>query len=177
MKRFVILTVTIAIIFVGLSTAVSSPPSRLGHVQAARQGVGAGECVQSDNNCADPSPANPADPNSQGAAGNDANGGSVNNDAACSGLNQLGGTSCSTSAGESAVGGVAKRVVSIISYIAGIIAVIMIMVSGVRYMTSGGDSAKVGAAKTALIYALIGLAVVGLTQILIHFVLSTAAGV
>ncbi|HET7060360.1 MAG TPA: pilin [Candidatus Saccharimonadales bacterium] len=93
---------------------------------------------------------------------------------ACNGLNQVGGTGCG--GGQAGITNILSGVVTIISYIAGIIAVIMIIVSGMRYMTSGGDSTKVSAAKTALIYALIGLAVTGLTQILIHLVLSTAVG-
>lgn len=100
-------------------------------------------------------------------------------DAACKGLDQLGGTSCTVagnSNAENKVGRIGNVVVNIISLIAGIMAVIMIMVSGFRYITSGGDSNKVSAAKHALIYALIGLAIVGLSQILIRLVLSTAAG-
>jgi hypothetical protein len=48
----------------------------------------------------------------------------------------------------------------------------MIIISGIRYMTSGGDSNKVSAAKSALIYALIGIAVAGAAQLLVHFALS-----
>ena len=93
-------------------------------------------------------------------------------DDACNGLSQTGG-SCGSGQGD--IGGVLQGVVTIISYIAGIIAVIMIIISSIRFITSNGDSNKVGAAKTALIYALIGIAVAGLAQILIHVVLSTAA--
>ena len=92
---------------------------------------------------------------------------------ACEGLSQVGGA-CGT--GQSDIGGVLKGVVEIISYIAGIIAVAMIIISGIRFITSSGDSAKVATAKTALVYALIGVAVAGLAQIFIHVVLSTASG-
>lgn len=119
-----------------------------------------------------------ADASASGATGNDANGsGSVNTNGACSGLDQLGGASCGSNAGQSAVGGVANRVVTIISYIAGIIAIIMVIISGVRYTTSGGDSAKVGAAKTALVFALVGIGIAALAQVLVHFVLNQASGV
>lgn len=94
---------------------------------------------------------------------------------ACNGLNQLGGTSCGS--GQSGLTTVLSGVVNIISYIAGIIAIIMIIISGIRYTTSGGDSGNVGAAKTALIYALIGVAVAALAQVLVHFVLNTTSGV
>ena len=63
-------------------------------------------------------------------------------------------------------------IVSILSYVAGIAAIIMIIISGFKYITSGGDSGKVGSAKSSLIYALVGIAVAALAQFLVHFVLS-----
>ncbi|HVU59865.1 MAG TPA: pilin [Candidatus Saccharimonadales bacterium] len=60
------------------------------------------------------------------------------------------------------------------SVIVGVIAVIMIIVGGLRYITSGGESGKVSGAKTTIIYALIGLVVVALAQLIVHFVLSQA---
>ncbi len=93
---------------------------------------------------------------------------------ACQGLNQLGGGGCG--GGQSTISKIASGAVSIISYIAGVIALIMIIVSGIRFMTSNGDASKVSAAKTALVYALIGIAIAGLAQILVRFVLSSAAG-
>ncbi|MBL8122451.1 hypothetical protein JNM87_06935 [Candidatus Saccharibacteria bacterium] len=48
----------------------------------------------------------------------------------------------------------------------------MIMVSGFRYITSGGDSQKIASAKNTLIGAIIGLVVIALAQTIITFVLS-----
>lgn len=62
--------------------------------------------------------------------------------------------------------------VKILSYIAGIAAIIMILVAGFKYITSSGDSAKVTSAKNTLIYALIGVAVAVLAQFLVNIVLS-----
>lgn len=70
-----------------------------------------------------------------------------------------------------------NNVVNVFSAIVGIIAVIMIIVGGLRYITSGGDSSRVGAAKTTIIYALVGLVVVVLAQLIVHFVINQAAGV
>jgi hypothetical protein len=78
--------------------------------------------------------------------------------------------------GQSEIGNITSGVVSIISYLAGAIAIVMILVSAIRFITSNGDSAKVAAAKTALIYALIGIAVAGASQLLVHYVVSSAAG-
>lgn len=65
-------------------------------------------------------------------------------------------------------------IVNIFSAIVGVVAVIMIIVGGLRYITSGGDSGKVGTAKNTLIYAIIGLVVVALAQVIVHFVISKA---
>lgn len=92
---------------------------------------------------------------------------------ACNGLSQLGGVSCG--GGQSGINSVMNTVVNIVSYIAGILAIIMIVISGIRFTTSGGDSAKVSSARTALVYALVGVAVAALAQVLVHFVLNTTS--
>ena len=61
--------------------------------------------------------------------------------------------------------------VTILSIVIGAAAVIMILASGFKYITAGGDSAKVSSAKTTLIYALVGVAIAALAQALVHFVL------
>jgi uncharacterized membrane protein YuzA (DUF378 family) len=50
----------------------------------------------------------------------------------------------------------------------------MIVISAFRFITSGGDSNRVSSARSTLIYALIGVAVAALAQLLIHFVLFQA---
>jgi len=54
--------------------------------------------------------------------------------------------------------------------IAGTIAAIFIVVGGVGYVTSGGDPGKVKKSKDTLRYALIGLLIVGLAQLITAFV-------
>ena len=98
---------------------------------------------------------------------------------ACAGLNELNNstaTNCSNlgTQGQGFSNTIAT-VVTILSWVVGIVSIIMILVGGLKYITSGGDSNKVGAAKGTIIYALIGLAIAGLAQVLVHFVLSTAA--
>lgn len=63
-------------------------------------------------------------------------------------------------------------VVNIFSLVVGIVAVIMIIIGGFRYITSGGDSGKVNSAKDTILYAIIGLVVVALAQFLVRFVLA-----
>lgn len=63
-------------------------------------------------------------------------------------------------------------IINIFSTIVGIVAVIMIIVGGFKYVTSGGDSGKVGSAKNTIIYAIVGLIIVALAQSIVRFVLS-----
>jgi len=100
---------------------------------------------------------------------------------ACNGLSQLnGGTSADCSNLGDQGGGVPKvikAVVEILSFVVGVVAIIMIVVSGLKFMTSGGDAQKAATAKTTLTYALVGLAVAALAQVLVRFVLSATSGV
>lgn len=72
------------------------------------------------------------------------------------------------------IGGVAKTVVNILSIVVGIIAVIMIIYGGLRYITSGGESGNVSSAKNTLLFAIIGLVIVAIAQIIVHWVLNTS---
>lgn len=80
------------------------------------------------------------------------------------------GSDCS----DSGVSSFINTVVNILSIIVGIAAVIVLILSGMKYITSGGDSAKVASAKNTLIYALIGVAIAALAQFLVHFVFTAA---
>lgn len=78
--------------------------------------------------------------------------------------------------GESDIQRIIELMVNIFSIVIGIVATIMIMVGGYRYITSGGDSSKTASAKNTIIYAIIGLVIVALAQFLVHFVLSSLIG-
>lgn len=65
-----------------------------------------------------------------------------------------------------------KTVVNVFSIVVGIVAVVMIILGGLRYITSGGDSGNVTNAKNTIIYAIIGLVVVALAQFIVQFVLN-----
>ena len=97
----------------------------------------------------------------------------------CSGADQIqlgGGSNCATATAgsEDNLNSLITNIVNIFSVVVGIIAVIMIIYGGFRYITSGGDSNPVGSAKNTIIYAIIGLVIVALAQIIVRFVLSTA---
>jgi hypothetical protein len=67
-----------------------------------------------------------------------------------------------------------KFALNLISIIVGIAAVFMIIFAGLRYITSGGKEEGVKNAKNTILYAVIGLVVVALAQIIVHFVLTEA---
>lgn len=69
-----------------------------------------------------------------------------------------------------------QRIINLLSIVVGIIAVIMIIVNGIRFITSGGDSNAVNSARNGIIYALIGLVVVALAQVIVRFILNRVAG-
>jgi Type IV secretion system pilin len=68
------------------------------------------------------------------------------------------------------------QIINIFSVVVGIVAVIMIIYGGFKYITSGGDSGNVTGAKNTILYAIIGLIIVALAQFIVRFVLSKAAG-
>lgn len=59
--------------------------------------------------------------------------------------------------------------------VAGIAAVIAIVVGGIRYVVSGGDQAGVKAAKNTIMYAVVGLVVVIAAAAITNFVINNVA--
>lgn len=66
--------------------------------------------------------------------------------------------------------GVISTVVNLLLYILGAVAVIMIIVGGFMYVTSGGDAGGVKKAKDTIFYAVIGLIVALLAYAIVNFV-------
>lgn len=64
-----------------------------------------------------------------------------------------------------------KTTIDIISFIVGIAAVITIVVSGLRMVTGGGNPETVSSARSAIIYAVIGILIVSIAQLIVVFVL------
>lgn len=56
-------------------------------------------------------------------------------------------------------------------FVAGALAVIMIIVSGIMYMTAGGDTKKATLATKALTVTVIGLIIIVLAAALVNFIL------
>jgi hypothetical protein len=83
-------------------------------------------------------------------------------------------TGCTMSGGTTRVNDLITDAINLFSIIVGIVAVIMIIVGGFKYITSGGDSGNITSAKNTIIYAVIGLIIVALAQFLVQFVLDKA---
>lgn len=65
-----------------------------------------------------------------------------------------------------------KDIVNIILFVLGAIAVIMIVIGGVKYTTSNGDSSAVKSAKDTILYSVIGLVVAIMAYAIVNFVLA-----
>ena len=81
------------------------------------------------------------------------------------------------SANETSLNDLIAKIVNIISILVAIVAVIMIIWGGFKYITSGGDSGNVTGAKNTILYAIIGLVVVGLAQFVVKFVLNQTSAI
>lgn len=92
------------------------------------------------------------------------------------------GANCSTNPKDSnycppatkSINNLISTILNILSAVVGIVAIIMIIIAGMRYVTSGGSEQGIKSAKGTLLYAVVGLVIVALSQIIVHFVLNTA---
>lgn len=83
------------------------------------------------------------------------------------GLTATGGTSSKTS-----INDIFKTIVNVLLFVIGAISVIMIIIGGIRYTTSNGDSSSVTSAKNTIMYAVIGLLVSMFAYAIVNFVVS-----
>lgn len=98
-------------------------------------------------------------------------------DGLCDGVNLSvnQGTNCDDGGqATSKVNGLIKLIINIFSIVVGVVSVIMIIIGGLKYITSSGDSNNVTSAKNTILYAIIGLVVVALAQFVVQFVLAKA---
>ncbi|HET8884024.1 MAG TPA: pilin [Candidatus Saccharimonadales bacterium] len=67
-------------------------------------------------------------------------------------------------------GGIFQTITNVLLFIIGAIAVIMLIIGGIRYVVSGGDSSAVTGAKNTILYAIVGIVVAILAYALVNFV-------
>ena len=68
--------------------------------------------------------------------------------------------------------GILTKVANFFALATGVIAVFMLIISGLRYINSGGDPAKTASAKNGILYASIGVAVAASARVIVYYVLS-----
>jgi hypothetical protein len=69
--------------------------------------------------------------------------------------------------------GTFRTITNVMLYLIGAISVIMLIVGGLRYVVSGGDSTAVQAAKNTILYAVVGIIVAILAYAVVSFVISS----
>lgn len=72
--------------------------------------------------------------------------------------------------------GAITTIVNILLMIVGVVAAVMLIIGGVRYIISAGDEDKTAEAKNTILYALVGLIVIGLSAVIVNFVLGAVSG-
>jgi len=72
--------------------------------------------------------------------------------------------------------GIFTTVVNVLLFVIGAISVIMLIVGGIRYTVSAGDSGSVTAAKNTIMYAIIGLVIAFLAFAIVNWVLGALTG-
>lgn len=70
-------------------------------------------------------------------------------------------------------GAIFKTITNVLLFIIGAISVIMLIIGGIRYVVSGGDSGAVTSAKNTILYAVIGIIVALLAYALVNFVITS----
>ena len=70
------------------------------------------------------------------------------------------------------IDGTFNNIINTILYVAGIVAVAMLIFGGIRFMISRGDKDKVQKAKNTVIYAIIGLILVIFSYAIVNFIIS-----
>jgi hypothetical protein len=70
------------------------------------------------------------------------------------------------------INNILRTVIRLFSIVVGVASVVMIIIGGLKYITSGGDSGNVSGAKNTILYAIIGIVVVALAQFIVRFVLT-----
>ena len=81
---------------------------------------------------------------------------------------------CSGPASQNSLNNILKTVLNLLSFVVGFVAVLMIIISGFRIIVSGGDSNSFNSAKNGLLYAVVGIVIVAISQVIVQFVLTKA---
>lgn len=67
---------------------------------------------------------------------------------------------------------IVPRIINLMLFIVGVLAIFMMIYGGIRYVLSGGDNGKVKDAKNTILYAIVGLIVAILGYAIVNWVVS-----
>ncbi len=93
--------------------------------------------------------------------------------AQCSGLQAIDSTAACNG---SALTGKVGTVINVLFYVAGAVAIIIMIIGGIRYITSTGDGKRIQASKDTILYAIAGLIIVILARAIVGFVVGQIGG-
>ena len=79
---------------------------------------------------------------------------------------------CKPANSNETIGPVVQAIINTLLFAVGTVSVIMIIVGGIRYTTSNGDSSQITAAKNTIFYSVIGLIVALLSFVIVQFVVN-----
>lgn len=79
----------------------------------------------------------------------------------------------SPTTGDKTLPQVIQTIVNVVLSVVGVIAVVMIILGGISFITSQGDAAKVTKARNTLLYGIVGLVIALLAFAIVNFVLSS----
>lgn len=69
--------------------------------------------------------------------------------------------------------GIFRTITNVLLFLIGAISVIMLIIGGIKYTVSGGDSSAVTSAKNTILYAIVGIIVAVLAFAVVNFVIDS----
>lgn len=69
-------------------------------------------------------------------------------------------------------GGIFQTITNILLFLIGAVSVIMLIIGGIRYVVSNGDSTQVAGAKNTILYAIIGIVVAFIAYAAVNFIIT-----
>ena len=85
------------------------------------------------------------------------------------------GLSCDVDADAQTFVDVILDIINFVLVLVGVIALAALIWGGIMYIISLGDDGRIGTAKKIIIYAIVGLVVVGLSGLIVHFTINLFA--
>lgn len=92
---------------------------------------------------------------------------------ACDGLST---TRANCGGGEAQLDTIVEGVVNILLYVVGVAAVVMLIVGGLRYITSNGDAQAASSARNTVLYSIIGLIAAIIAYAVINWIIGGDTG-